>query len=320
MQGCSVADHRWTIRFGDQSRVRRKPAVLAFDVPIDVGGELLTLPENANDLRTVQTILRLSFDRFYGVSFSEDGLTSLYGSLLNLVRWRRDCGLARFSDLDAHWFAKFVQQLRAGGVPSVLSLESKTIALAARIDAGEIVVPLTKDGRGAAMDELSRAIGLNRRNQIPNRLWQPVLDAARRQHPHIRNPDLEMVPSELGTESVRSALQTWELMWTYREWLSHDPLCFEPIAYPQTIESIATSIAPRVKNTRPVPPAFETCRLINEALAIILEQKSSVIEFHRGLKTRLRPIGGKSVLNYAKRRSVLEGLIGEAGPDSAVVR
>lgn len=274
----SLLNDVYLVRTDNPEERRYGTIKLNCNTPIAPGPEFLTDPAHVDDLLTVKICLIHAFDPQHGWAGSALSILPFFNSLVNVVRWRNSHGIPRFQALTVDFFEAYLDVLSERGARYLLPLEERVESYLQRVRDGRERLPV-KGGR-LSSNEVARKLGVSLRVQIPDHVWQPVLEELRRQDPRAFKASTPVRPRP-ATTSVKQhmywAVKPWSVLYDLQEALGHDPLPFEPWDARETAWSVSSSIARRSSLPTPLPPVKQTCFLINAALDFVQNSSKTIL-------------------------------------------
>lgn len=295
-------DNVWVIRT-DSGQVRKGKFKVRFD-------PIIAPCLRAHDLEDIITAKLLVY---YGLA-NGDGryqtastIPLLIRSYFQFVRWRVSKGLYRNSDLTPDWINCLLQDLSLRGIVDLPPYGDRLTDLRKRISSGEYQVPFYVKGcrKVARVKDLCEAIGAPSAKALPRRIEveidQIILDqgmVASKRAPLRRNSvetldDDNDDPAALSETRIITFLTPLQLLFVYREELTHDQISFSPFDGEKGTAYAAKGIA-RVDRKRSLTiPAYQGCFLVDKALTWITTYFVEIKDFLERLNSTIEKYNGR---------------------------
>lgn len=266
-------DNLWRIRTAREGE-RAKPVEIRFDVPIGAwpNPSRLDAIQHVKDLVTAKLLIWYAMEPApIGWIRTGSSVPGFHRTNLNFIRWKHHMGIRSNSELTAAHHRDFVKRYRTKGLEGMLEIEARAKRLVAAHRAGDIVLPLGDRGYffHAGIEEL---LGLTL-NQTPPQAISVLHQYAQEREvrfQHLNRTRLTAQPRNTTKTTAATQLSTWQTLWNFNEFLTHDPLLYNAYASPGELADAYDGWAEDGRKTPDAPP-YQTSWLINASIRFIFD-------------------------------------------------
>lgn len=292
MANHSPLDNTWIIN-KHGGNVRNGDAIVRFDVVVAPG---LRSTDLESDLITAKILAERGLSGNDARYASGSTIPINVRNYFAFVRWRHARGLERNANLTRDDISDLLVDLETKGILGLAPYRQRFDELVQKIESGELAIPFRiKAKRKIAMKmTLANMLGAPHTASLPDSLINDLdeflrakgfaVDDQGRRIPGRkarRDRDDEAALSENRLISFMTAPQ---LLYYYRNHLTHDPIQFEPFPGEDQISQIANSIS-RVSAERTFTiPAYQGCFLVNQAITWVTTYFEEIQSFTEELK------------------------------------
>lgn len=294
----SLLDDEWVIQTEDPNGRRFTQIPIKFSVPIAPGNIRLTDPSHQHDLLTCKLYILHGLDANHGWTTSAITMRASFRALLDLIRWREHVGLHRMSELGRSWYSLFHETLRYGR-SALLPYSDRMREYIAAVRSGTLTLPVEGKIPRVLTNSVAAELGLISFLQCPTETIQLFDEFLKTDYPECnRQRERKRVPKDLalsgqtegrgrlpsapeeidhiGDSRATILLQPWDILWRLRHHMEHDPISFRAFSPTERVSAVARALTRKRANRTPVPPAHQTCFLIDASLKLIADNFETV--------------------------------------------